>query len=78
MNSLASLRSLPGASHGKLMIVTAATVIGLVAASAQAGVSWAALQASPTSVDGKSPDIPPHDGKADRTRQFVVARRTPN
>jgi hypothetical protein len=78
MNGLASHRSLPGASHGKLMIVTAATVIGLVAAPAQAGVSWAALQASPTSVDGKSSDIRPHDGEADRTRRFVVATRSPN
>ena len=78
MNSLASLRSRSGASHGKLMIVTAATVIGLVAAPAQAGVSWAALQASPTSVDGKSSDIRSPDGEADRTRQFVVAGRTPN
>jgi hypothetical protein len=78
MNGLASLCSLPGASHGRLMIVTAVTVIGLVAGPAQAGVSWAALQASPTSVDGKSSDIRPHDGEADRTRQFVVASRGPH
>ena len=78
MNGLASLRSLPGTSHGKLMIVTAATVIGLVAAPAQAGVSWAALQASPASVDGTSSDIRPHDGDADRARRFVVASRRPN
>jgi hypothetical protein len=78
MIGLASLRSLPGASHGKLMIVTAATVIGLVAAPVKVGVSWAALQASPTSVDGKSSDVRPHDGEADRTRQFVIASRGPN
>jgi hypothetical protein len=60
------------------MIVTAATVIGFVAAPAQAGVSWSALQASPTSVDGNSSDIRLHGGGTDRTRQFVVATRSPN
>jgi hypothetical protein len=78
MNGMASLRSLPGTSHGKLMIVTAATVIGLVAAPTQAGVSWAVLQASPSSVDGTLSDIQPHDGDADRARRFVVTSHTPN
>ena len=79
MNTSVSLRDLLSASHRKFMIVTAAaSVIGLAAVPAQAGVSWAALQPSPSIADDESSDIRPHDGKVDRTGGFVVATRGPH
>jgi hypothetical protein len=61
-----------------MTVTAAATVIGLAAVPAQAGVSWAAVQASPATADGGSSDTMPHGSKVDRTGRLLVASRGPH